>query len=116
MLQMLALRLGLAAAAVAAVGGAWTLGSWSGAATVRAEWTAAAERQRSVELAVVDVVENMAMRVSSEIKAALAEVDQRTKEVADAADTAEKAPVDAACRDVRRGLPPDVLRAIDRVR
>ena len=116
MIHALLFRLGLAAAAVAAVGGAWALGSWSGAAAVRAEWTAAAERQRSVEQAVSDVVENLGMRFAVEIKAALAEVDQRAKEVADAADAAEKAPVDDACRDVRRGLPADVLRAIDKVR
>jgi hypothetical protein len=116
MLQVLALRLGLVAAVIAAVGGAWALGSWSGSAAVRAEWASAADRQRSVEQAVSEVVENMAMRVSIEIKAALAEVDQRAQEVADAADAAEKAPVDDACRDVRRGLPADVLRAIDKVR
>lgn len=104
------------ALAVASVGAAYRLGDRHGSARVQAEWDIAAAARETLELRIVDVVETFAARIQQDIAAATADAERRQAEAVRTAEAADAAPVDPACRDVRRGLPRAVVHGIDGVR
>lgn len=88
----------------------------NGVATERAAWEAAAHAERERQASVKQATEALGVQIVAQLGARMEGLERELKDLSDVAAAEDAKPVPDACRDVYRGLSPDVLRRLEGIR
>ena len=88
----------------------------AGAAKERAAWEAAAQAERERQASVKQATEALGAQIVAQLGARMEGLERELKDLSDVAAAEDAKPVPDACRDVYRGLAPDVLRRLEGIR
>lgn len=88
----------------------------AGAAKERAAWEAAAQAERERQASVKQATEALGAQIVAQLGTRMEGLERDLKDLSDVAAAEDAKPVPDACRDVYRGLSPDVLRRLQGVR
>ena len=88
----------------------------AGAAKERAAWEAAAQDERNRQASIKQATEALGAQIVAQLGARMEGLERELKDLSDVAAAEDAKPVPDACRDVYRGLSPDLLRRLEGIR
>lgn len=88
----------------------------AGVAKERAAWEAAAQAERNRQASIKQATEALGAQIVAQLGARMEGLERELKDLSDVAAAEDAKPVTDACRDVYRGLSPDVLRRLEGIR
>jgi len=88
----------------------------AGVAKERAAWEAAAQAERKRQASIKQATEALGAQIVAQLGARMEGLERELKDLSDVAAAEDAKPVPDACRDVYRGLAPDVLRRLEGIR